>query len=153
MARRAQFQFGTLLPKGERQQVDAGLGKGQARGTVSLIAPTDLIVEQIETRVIDGFEFVFQLAPETEAPAEMHIYLPQLRVLNMAENAMRHLHNFIPLRGSVARDPRMRSHYLSQAIELFGDKSEVLMVSITGRRGAATISSPFSASSVTCPNT
>jgi linear primary-alkylsulfatase len=127
MARRAQFQFGTLLPRGERQQVDAGLGKGQARGTFSLIAPTDLIVAATETRVIDGVEFVFQLAPETEAPAEMHIHLPQLRVLNMAENATRHLHNFIPLRGSVARDPRMWSYYLAQAIALFGDKSDVLI--------------------------
>jgi alkyl sulfatase BDS1-like metallo-beta-lactamase superfamily hydrolase len=45
----------------------------------------------------------------------------------MAENATRHLHNFIPLRGSVARNPRMWSHYLSQAIELFGAKSEVLI--------------------------
>jgi len=33
----------------------------------------------------------------------------------------------IPLRGSVARDPRMWSRYLSQAIELFGAKSEVLI--------------------------
>ena len=127
MVRRAQFQFGTMLPKGERQQVDAGLGKGQARGILSLIPPTDLIVEPTETRAIDGIEFLFQLAPETEAPAEMHIYLPQLRVLNMAENATRHLHNFIPLRGSVARDPRMWSYYLSRAIELFGAKSEVLI--------------------------
>jgi alkyl sulfatase BDS1-like metallo-beta-lactamase superfamily hydrolase len=127
MGRRAQFQFGTMLPKGVRQQVDAGLGKGQACGTLSLIAPSDLIAEPIETRTIDGVEFVFQLAPETEAPAEMHIYLPQLRILNMAENATRHLHNFIPLRGSVARDPRMWSYYLSQAIELFGDKSDVLI--------------------------
>src|SRR5215469_12088125 len=127
MTRRAQYQFGTLLPTGERQQVDAGIGKGFARGTVSLIAPTDLIKTPIETRLIDGIEFFFHLAPETEAPAEMHIHLPTLRVLDMAENATHHLHNFIPLRGSVARDPRIWSHYLAEAIELFGDKSDVLI--------------------------
>jgi alkyl sulfatase BDS1-like metallo-beta-lactamase superfamily hydrolase len=127
MTRRAQYQFGTLLPTGERQQVDAGIGKGFARGTVSLIAPTDLIEAPIETRVIDGVEFVFHLAPETEAPAEMHIHLPNLRVLDMAENATHHLHNFIPLRGSLARDPRIWSHYLAEAIELFADKSDVLI--------------------------
>jgi alkyl sulfatase BDS1-like metallo-beta-lactamase superfamily hydrolase len=127
MTRRAQYQFGILLPTGERQQVDAGIGKGFARGTVSLIAPTNLIKAPIETRVIDGIEFVFHLAPETEAPAEMHIHLPTLRVLDMAENATHHLHNFIPLRGSVARDPRIWSHYLAEAIELFGDKSDVLI--------------------------
>ena len=40
MARRAQFQFGSMLPRGPRGQVDAGLGKGIARGTPGLIAPT-----------------------------------------------------------------------------------------------------------------
>ena len=40
MMRRAQFQFGSLLPRGARGQVDAGLGKGVARGTPGLIAPT-----------------------------------------------------------------------------------------------------------------
>ena len=127
MARRAQFQFGTLLPRGIRQQVDAGLGKTTARGTLSLIAPTVHIVEPRETRVIDGVEFVFQLAPETEAPAEMHIHLPRLRVLDMAENACPLLHNFIPLRGAVARDPRVWSRYLAEAIELFADGTDVLI--------------------------
>jgi alkyl sulfatase BDS1-like metallo-beta-lactamase superfamily hydrolase len=127
MTRRAQFQFGSLLPPGERGQVDAGLGKVTARGTVTLIAPTTLIVEPVERRVIDGVEIVFQLAPDSEAPAEMHMYLPQFRVLNMAENATRHLHNFIPLRGAVARDPRLWSGYLAQAIEMFGDRSDVLI--------------------------
>lgn len=127
MARRAQFQFGPMLPKGARQQVDAGLGKGVARGTLSLIAPTDLIVQPTENRSIDGVEFVFQLAPETEAPAEMHIYMPQYRVLNMAENATHHLHNFIPLRGAVVRDPRMWSKYLAEAVELFGHKTDILI--------------------------
>jgi alkyl sulfatase BDS1-like metallo-beta-lactamase superfamily hydrolase len=67
------------------------------------------------------------LAPETEAPAEMHIHLPTLRVLDMAENATHHLHNFIPLRGAVARDPRIWSHYLAESIELFADQSDVLI--------------------------
>jgi alkyl sulfatase BDS1-like metallo-beta-lactamase superfamily hydrolase len=127
MARRAQFQFGGLLPPGPRGQVDAGLGKAVARGTVSLIAPTLSIVEPVETHVVDGLELVFQLAPGTEAPAEMHLFAPAEGVLNMAENATRHLHNFCPLRGAVVRDPRAWAHYLSQAIELFGVKTDVLI--------------------------
>jgi alkyl sulfatase BDS1-like metallo-beta-lactamase superfamily hydrolase len=127
MARRAQFQFGTLLPPGPRGQVDAGLGKSVARGTVSLIAPTLDITQPIETHTIDGVEIVFQLAPGTEAPAEMHLFLPASGVLNMAENATRHLHNFCPLRGAVVRDPRLWAHYLGQAIELFGARTEVLI--------------------------
>ena len=127
MARRAQFQFGGLLAPGPRGQVDAGLGKAVARGTLSLIAPTLSITEPIETHVIDGVELVFQLAPGTEAPAEMHLFAPASGVLNMAENATRHLHNFCPLRGAVVRDPRLWSHYLAQGIELFGARTEVLI--------------------------
>jgi alkyl sulfatase BDS1-like metallo-beta-lactamase superfamily hydrolase len=127
MIRRAQFQFGHLLPRGPRGQVDAGLGKGAARGTPGLIAPTQLIVQPVETHTIDGVEIVFQLAPETEAPAEMHMFYPQLGVLNMAENACPLLHNFIPLRGSVARDPRIWAKYIGDAIEMYGPKTEVLI--------------------------
>jgi alkyl sulfatase BDS1-like metallo-beta-lactamase superfamily hydrolase len=127
MARRAQFQFGSLLKHGPRGQVDAGLGKITARGTQSLIAPTMLIREPVESHVIDGVEITFQLAPETEAPAEMHLFLPQSGVLNIAENATHHLHNFLPLRGAVVRDPRMWAKYLGDAIELFCPRAEVLI--------------------------
>jgi len=127
MARRAQFQFGPLLKRGPRGQVDAGLGKGITRGTITLIPPTDLIVKPVESRVIDGVEMVFQLAPETEAPAEMHMFMPEFGVLNMAENATHNLHNFCPLRGAVVRDPRMWSKYLAIAARDYGPKSEIMI--------------------------
>lgn len=127
MMRRAQFQFGSMLPRGARGQVDAGLGKAVARGTPGLIAPTRSIVQPIETHTIDGIEIVFQLAPETEAPAEMHMFHPQLGVLNMAENACPLLHNFIPLRGSVARDPRVWSKYIDDAIAMYVPRTEVMI--------------------------
>ena len=127
MLRRAQFQFGALLPPGTRGQVDAGLGKAVARGATGLIAPTTLIVEPVETHIIDGVEMLFHLAPGTEAPAEMHMFMPKGGVLNMAENATRHLHNFCPLRGAVVRDPRMWAHYLAEAREMFGDTVEVMI--------------------------
>ncbi|UYN93560.1 MAG: MBL fold metallo-hydrolase [Enhydrobacter sp.] len=127
MIRRAQFQFGALLPRGARGQVDAGLGKGVARGTAGLIAPTRLIVDAVEEHTIDGVRIVFQLAPETEAPAEMHMFYPGLGVLNMAENACPLLHNFIPLRGAVARDPCVWARYISDAIALYGPRTEILI--------------------------
>lgn len=127
MSRRAQFQFGGLLRKGPRGQVDAGLGKVTARGTVSLLAPTDVIVEPVERHVCDGVEIDFHLAPGTEAPAEMHMFFPELGVLNMAENATPLLHNFCPLRGSEVRDPRIWSHFLADAVERFGEGTEVLV--------------------------
>ena len=127
MTRRAQFQFGTMLPRGARGQVDAGLGKGIARGTPGLIAPTQLIVDAVEEHVVDGVKIVFQLAPETEAPAEMHMFYPELRVLNMAENACPLLHNFIPLRGAVARDPRVWAKYIGDAIKMYAPHTDVMI--------------------------
>jgi alkyl sulfatase BDS1-like metallo-beta-lactamase superfamily hydrolase len=127
MARRAQFQFGTMLPRGPRGQVDAGLGKSVARGNTGLIAPTQSIVQPVEEHTIDGVKISFQLAPETEAPAEMHMFYPELGVLNMAENACPVLHNFIPLRGAEARDPRIWSKYIGDAIKLYAPVSEILI--------------------------
>src|SRR3954451_17494855 len=43
MLRRAMYQFGPLLAKGVRGQVDCGLGKTMAAGAVALLRPTDLI--------------------------------------------------------------------------------------------------------------
>ena len=127
MMRRAQFQFGAMLPRGARGQVDAGLGKAVARGTPGLIAPTRSIVNAVEEHVIDGVKIVFQLAPETEAPAEMHMFYPELGVLNMAENACPLLHNFIPLRGAVARDPRIWAKYIGDAIKMYAPHADVMI--------------------------
>ncbi len=127
MIRRAQFQFGHLLPRGPRGQVDAGLGKGVARGTPGLIAPTRLIAKPVEEHRIGGVRIVFQLAPETEAPAEMHMFYPDFGVLNMAENACPLLHNFIPLRGAVARDPRVWAKYIGDAIAMYAAHTKILI--------------------------
>ena len=127
MSRRAQFQFGSLLAPGPRGQVDAGLGKNLSRGTFSLIAPTDSITQTMETRSIDGVEIVFQLTPGTEAPAEMNMYFPHHRVLDMAENTTHTLHNLYTIRGAEVRDGRLWSRYISDALDAFGARSDVLI--------------------------
>ncbi|AFT72446.1 beta-lactamase-like protein [Alloalcanivorax dieselolei B5] len=126
MRRRAQYMYGGLLPKGPRGQVDAGLGKGTSRGTVTLIAPTDEISEAFETHTIDGVEIEFQLTPGTEAPAEMNLYFPQWRALCVAENACQCMHNILTIRGALVRDPRIWSYYLGQTLARYGDRSDVL---------------------------
>jgi alkyl sulfatase BDS1-like metallo-beta-lactamase superfamily hydrolase len=68
MLRRAQYQFGPFLAKGPRGQVDCGLGKSMAAGSVALLRPTDLIIATGDRRTIDGLEFEFQMAPNSEAP-------------------------------------------------------------------------------------
>jgi alkyl sulfatase BDS1-like metallo-beta-lactamase superfamily hydrolase len=126
MIRRAQFQFGATLPKGPRGQVDAGLGKVTSRGTVTLIPPTRIVTAPIETHRIDGIEIVFQLAPETEAPAEMHMFYPALRALNLAENATHNLHNTYPIRGAQVRDANAWARYLNEALDRFGRDADVV---------------------------
>ena len=125
MIRRGQFQFGATLPKGPRGQVDAGLGKGTSRGTVTLIPPTVTIAEPIETHRLDGVEIVFQLTPETEAPAEMHMFYPALRALNLAENATHNLHNLYPIRGAQVRDANAWAKYIDEARDRFGRGADV----------------------------
>ncbi len=127
MRRRALYQFGPLLPKGERGQVDAGLGKTTARGTLSLISPTDFIRKSDEKRTIDGVEIIFALAPESEAPAEFYMYFPALRVLDMAEIATHNFHNLLPFRGAEVRDALAWSKYINEALVAFGDKSDVVI--------------------------
>ncbi len=127
MARRASYQFGRSLPKGERGQVDAGLGKTSSTGAITLIPPTDYISRDMEKRVVDGVEIIFLMAPDSEAPAEFHMYYPKFRVLNMAENTVHNFHNLLPFRGAVVRDSRAWSHYIDVALEKFGAESDALI--------------------------
>jgi alkyl sulfatase BDS1-like metallo-beta-lactamase superfamily hydrolase len=126
MLRRAQYQFGPLLAKGPRGQVDCGLGKSMAAGAVALLRPTDLIMETGDKRTIDGIEFEFQMAPNSEAPAEMHFFILRYRLLNLAENCTHNFHNLLPFRGADVRDALAWSKYLGEALQMWGGKAEAM---------------------------
>jgi alkyl sulfatase BDS1-like metallo-beta-lactamase superfamily hydrolase len=126
MLRRAQYQFGPFLAKGARGQVDCGLGKSMAAGSVALLRPTDLIMETGDKRTIDGLEFEFQMAPNSEAPAEMHFHIPRYKLLNLAENCTHNFHNLLPFRGADVRDALAWSKYLGEALQMWGGKAEAL---------------------------
>ena len=126
IARRGQFQFGHTLARNPCCQIDSGLGKNIPRGTLTLIEPTLLICEESETHVVDGVEIVFQLTPDSEAPAEMHFFFPQLRALNLAENGTRTLHNLCPLRGAQVRNSLLWSRYLSRSLERYAPHADVV---------------------------
>lgn len=129
MARRAAYMYGTVLDRGPQGQVGCGLGQTPSTGEVAVIVPTLDITTTGETHTIDGIEIEFQMAPGTEAPAEMHFYFPGFRALCMAENATHNLHNLLTLRGALVRDPHGWSGYLTEAIDSFGDRAEVVFAS------------------------
>lgn len=129
MNRRATYMFGPYLPKGPRGQVDTGLGKNVSVGIPTLLAPTDIIDRTGQTMMVDGVQFVFQYTPDTEAPAEMNFYLPQFRALCMAENANHTMHNLYTPRGALVRDAKIWAQYLDEAIDLFGDRTDVVFIS------------------------
>jgi alkyl sulfatase BDS1-like metallo-beta-lactamase superfamily hydrolase len=129
MTRRATYMYGTLLDRGPQGQVGCGLGQNTSTGEVAVIVPTIDITETGETHTIDGVEIEFQMAPGTEAPAEMHFYFPRYRALCMAENATHNLHNLLTLRGALVRDPHVWSGYLTEAIDRFADHTDVVFAS------------------------
>ena len=127
MFRRAMYQSGGAVPRGERGHLDVGLGKvALVGGTVTLIAPTQLIEKATESHVVDGVAIEFQLTPDTEAPSEMNLYLPQQRALGMAENAVRMMHNILTPRGALVRDAKGWSRYLDGSLLRYGERADVM---------------------------
>jgi alkyl sulfatase BDS1-like metallo-beta-lactamase superfamily hydrolase len=105
MARRAGYMYGAALDRGPRGQVGAGLGQTVSTGALGLVPPTVAITATGQEETVDGIRMVFQMAPGTEAPAEMHVYFSERGALCIAENATHNLHNVLTLRGAVVRDP------------------------------------------------
>ncbi|EHB54807.1 beta-lactamase domain protein [Mycolicibacterium rhodesiae JS60] len=129
MARRAGYMYGAVLDRGPQGQVGCGLGQTPSTGEVAIIVPTIDITTTGEKHTIDGVEIEFQMAPGTEAPAEMHFYFPKFRALCMAENATHNLHNLLTLRGALVRDPHGWAGYLTEAIDTFTDRADVVFAS------------------------
>jgi len=127
MSRRATYQFGSLLPPGERGGVDAGLGKNLARGTLTLIAPTNYVNEKTRKLTLDGVDIEFMMAPGSEAPSEMMMYFPQHKVFDAAEVVTHNMHNLYTLRGAEVRDAVAWSRYIDAARLKFGDRAEVMI--------------------------
>ncbi len=129
MARRAAYMYGAALPRGPKGAVGAGLGPTNSTGTPTLISPTVYIDHTGQTLTVDGVDIEFQMTPGTEAPSEMNFYFPARRALCMAENATHTLHNLLTLRGALVRDAHVWSKYLTQAINKYAARSDVVFAS------------------------
>jgi alkyl sulfatase BDS1-like metallo-beta-lactamase superfamily hydrolase len=129
MSRRAQFQFGVGLAPGPDGQMSSGIGLAVSAGTFTLIPPTRTIARTGETLTIDGVRIEFQVTPETEAPAEMNFFFPDLGVLCLSENANASMHNILTPRGALVRDAKAWADYLTESLRLYGDRTEIMVTS------------------------
>lgn len=76
MKRRAIFQYGHVLRKGEKGSLAVGIGLTVPQTGTGFIAPTFEITEDLYETEIDGVKAIFQLTPGSEAPAEMNTFYP-----------------------------------------------------------------------------
>ncbi len=66
MARRASYMYGNLLMADSKGRVGAGLGLTSSAGTITLIPPTHIIGHTGQKMHIDGLDFEFMMAPDSE---------------------------------------------------------------------------------------
>ncbi len=121
MARRSMYQFGKDLPRSVKGNVDTGLGKDVAYGTIGILAPNWLIYKPTQQMQLDGVDFVFHNVPNAECPAELTFSIPDKKLYDGAENLAQTMHNLLPIRGAKARDALRWSNYLDQALEQVKD--------------------------------
>ena len=129
MGRRGTYQFGFFLPPGPDGQVSSGIGQGISKGTMTLLPPNIIVDHTGQGLTVDGVRLEFQYTPGTEAPAEMNVFLPDLRALCMAENANVSMHNVLTPRGALVRDAKAWAEDLTQSIRLYGDRTDVMFTS------------------------
>jgi alkyl sulfatase BDS1-like metallo-beta-lactamase superfamily hydrolase len=125
MSRRAGYMYGFFLPRTPRGHIDSGLGKSPALGSYSIARPTRTISRTGERLMIDGVEFVFQYAPDTEAPATLTFHLPEHRAWNGGDIVARTMHNLYTLRGAKVRDAIRWSDAIEEARILFAGDTDV----------------------------
>lgn len=126
MNRRASYMYGPLLPKNAQGQVSSGLGQTTSSGVTTLILPTEFVSKTGQKLSIDGLTYECLMAPGSEAPAEFHFYIPEFKALCTAENSVHTMHNLYTLRGAKTRDSRKWSGYLTETLDMWGDKAETL---------------------------
>lgn len=127
MGRRTIYTYGSFLPRSPKGNVGNGIGMTSPLGISSLITPTQT-VKSNELVSIDGVDFQFIMAPQTEAPAEFMFYLPQMKALCTAELTNAALHNIYTIRGAEIRDAKAWAYGIDHLIQQFGSDTEVVFM-------------------------
>ncbi|MFE4706358.1 alkyl/aryl-sulfatase [Peribacillus simplex] len=122
MKRRGQYQFGHVLPAGPKGTVSAGIGPIQTNGITTFKLPNVEIENEIQTMNIDGLTFQFLLTPDTEAPAEMHFYIEDYKILYSSENVNKTMHQIYTVRGAKTRDALKWVNAIDRTIDLVANK-------------------------------
>ncbi len=126
MGRRASYMYGNILPKDSTGTLGTGLGTTTSSGMSGILEPDSIITAlDGETRIIDGLEVEFIYTPESEAPAEMIFYFPDLKALCQSEDVNHTMHNLYTLRGAKVRNGQKWSQYLDKSIQKWGDDVEL----------------------------
>lgn len=126
MRRRAMYMYGNLLGKQKTGSLGSGLGTTTARGVSGILDATHVIEEENGVvKTIDGVQVEFIYTPDSEAPAEMMLYLPDYKTLIQAENINHTLHNLYTLRGAQVRNGQKWSAYIDKVITKWGHEVEV----------------------------
>jgi len=129
MNRRLFYQYGILLPASPFGHAGQGLAQNVSIGNITLIAPTIVIEDDIESLSIDGVKMEFQNTPNTEAPSNMNTWFPDMKLLWTAENVTGVFHNIYTLRGAPVRDPLRWSKYISRVLHMWGEDAEIMFAS------------------------
>ena len=125
MSRRASYMFGGLLPRNPEGQVGVGLGQAISNGRPGLLYPTREVMDDFESFEVDGVPMDFMLTLGAEAPSEFMFYMPEQKAFCQAEIINHTLHNLYTPRGAKVRDGKLWSRYIDEAIQKYGDKTEV----------------------------
>lgn len=128
ISRRAAYQMGSLLTPGDTGHIGCGLGKLTTKGGNSIMVPTKEIGfddytegKRYYTTTSGNITMQIQFTPGTEAPAEMNVYLPQQKIMFIAENCVATLHNALTPRGAQVPDLLAWAGFLDETIVTFPD--------------------------------
>lgn len=122
MKRRSQYQYAPDLPASPMGVVGVGIGPITTNGLTGFEMPNVEIENEIQSMEIDGLQFQFLLTPDTEAPAEMHFYIEDYKVVFASENVNRTMHQIYTVRGAKTRDTLKWVDAIDKTIDLFGNK-------------------------------